>query len=234
MEMRAVGVRRPGLRRAGQRRHRTGTQGAQCGHSGRGYRRPACLRGARGRRTHHHRPRGSPGRGHRRPLHGRRPRLLRTFTGRGETGGIQGLYQGFPRAARHSHRELRRLHRGHLRSAIHPGTETAPGGQGRWPRRRQGRRHLRDPRSGPRRRDGHARRRLRRCRRDHRDRGIPARRGSQLHRHRRRSRRAASRHFAGSQAPRRRRSGTEHRRHGRLFSRPPWSTPNCTAASCAK
>ena len=50
------------------------------------------------------------------------------------------------------------------------------------------------------------------------DRGIPARRGSELLRSGRRHDRAAARHGAGPQARLRRRPGPEHRRHGRLFA----------------
>ena len=45
------------------------------------------------------------------------------------------------------------------------------------------------------------------------------RRGSELHRRRRRRPGGSARHLARSQAPRRRRSGPEHRRHGCLFAR---------------
>ena len=60
------------------------------------------------------------------------------------------------------------------------------------------------------------------------------RRGGELHRHGRRRAAAAARHLAGSQAPRRRRSRTQHRRHGRLLARAGGHARRCTRASCAK
>ena len=62
------------------------------------------------------------------------------------------------------------------------------------------------------------RRRLRRGRRRSRDRGVPRGRGGQVLRAVRRRHRAAAGHRAGPQARLRRRHGTEHRRHGRLFA----------------
>ena len=64
----------------------------------------------------------------------------------------------------------------------------------------------------------HARRAAQRRRRARRDRGVPRRRGSQLHRDVRRQERAAAGHQPGPQAPARRRRGPEHRRHGRLLA----------------
>ena len=66
--------------------------------------------------------------------------------------------------------------------------------------------------------DDDVRRRLRRCRRGGRDRGIPDRRGSQLLRAVRRRDRAAVGHGPGPQARRSTATGPEHRRHGRLFA----------------
>ena len=62
------------------------------------------------------------------------------------------------------------------------------------------------------------RQRAGRRRRARRHRGVPGRRGGELHRHGRRPQRAAARVDAGPQAPARRRHGSEHRRHGRLFA----------------
>ena len=59
---------------------------------------------------------------------------------------------------------------------------------------------------------------VRRCRRRARDRGIPARRGSELLRPGRRHHSAAARHGAGPQARLRRRPRPQHRRHGRLLA----------------
>ena len=52
-----------------------------------------------------------------------------------------------------------------------------------------------------------------------RGRGVPRRRGSELHRAGGREPRAAARNVAGPQAPARRRRRPEHRRHGRLLAR---------------
>ena len=54
------------------------------------------------------------------------------------------------------------------------------------------------------------------------------RRGSELHRDRRRRAHPAARDLAGSQAPRRRRPRPEHRRHGRVLARPGRHRRRCT------
>ena len=51
---------------------------------------------------------------------------------------------------------------------------------------------------------------------------------AELHRHRIRGPSGPARHLAGSQAARRRRSGTQHRGHGRVLRRRPSSLPRST------
>ncbi len=140
------------------------------------------IRRARGHRTHHRRTRGAAGRRHRRSLRRGGARLLRALARGRAPGRIEGVHQGFPQAPRHTHGELCHLHRGQFRSGLHPRATAAAGREGGRTRRRQGRGHLRDARIGHRGGHRHARRQLRRRRPHHRDRGIPARRGSELHR----------------------------------------------------
>ena len=108
-----------------------------------------------------------------------------------------------------------------LRCALCAGAALAAGRQGRWARRRQGRGDLRDARSGDRHGHRHARRQLRRRRQYHRHRGVPERRRGQLHRGGPRRPSDSARHLAGPQAPRRRRSRPQYRRHGRVFAGAP-------------
>ena len=102
---------------------------------------------------------------------------------------------------------------------LHRGAGRAHRGQGRRACRRQGRRGGRDGRAGDRGGARHAvGQPLRRGRRVGGDRGIPGRRGGELLRAVRRRACAAAGRRAGPQAGLRRRQGTQHRRHGRLFA----------------
>ncbi len=99
-----------------------------------------------------------------------------------------------------------------------PRAGRADRGQGRRARRRQGRRR-RDDRARGRSRDRHdVRRRFRRRRRRGRDRGISAGREISFFALCDGETAIAAGHRAGPQARVRRRQGTEHRRHGRLFA----------------
>ena len=154
--------------------------------------------------------------------------------GRRPARGQQGVRQGFPGAPRHPDRALRRVHARDLRSRGDPRAAPADRGQGRRPRRGQGRdRRRKRRRSHPGGR-GHARGRLRRRRPRGRRRGIPRRRGSELHRHGRRRARAAARDLAGPQAPRRRRHRPQHRRHGRVFAGAGGHAGSASRGSCAR
>ena len=119
-------------------------------------------------------PEGPLGRRHRRPFHRRGARVLWTDPRGGAPGRIEGVHQGFPAAASHTHGELRHLHTREFRSRLHTGAAPAAGREGRRTRGRQGRRDLRDARFGDSSRERHARRQLRRRRQQHRDRRIPA------------------------------------------------------------
>ena len=123
---------------------------------------------------------------------------------------------------------------GEFRCGLCARATIAAGRQSGWVGRRQRRRDLRDARVSHCDRARHARRQFRRRRPHHRDRGIPEGRRSQLHRSGQRSASHRARHLAGSQAPRRRRPGPEHRRHGSVFAGTHRHAGSCISASCAK
>ena len=161
-------------------------------------------------------------------------RLLRAAQARRPARGQQAVHQGIPGAPRHPDGALRRVHARDLRSRGDPRAAPADRRQGRRPRRGQGRDHRRKRRrSHPGRRE-HVRGRLRRRRPRGRRRGIPRRRGSELHRHGGRQARAAARDVAGPQASRRRRRGPQHRRHGRVLAGAGRDAGAASRGSCAR
>ncbi len=146
-------------------------------------------------------------------------KVLRPARGGRAARGIEGVHEGLPEPAQDSDRRVPRVH-GLRRSArLRAYAHAARRHQSRRLGRRQRRDHRRDARGrGRRARPRAASGRVRCGRRESRDRGLPARRGSQLHRSRRRHARRAARELTGPQDARRRRSRPEHRRHGRVLA----------------
>ena len=206
-------------RRARQRRHRHRAARAQRRRRRRGRRGPRGAREGRAGRPDHHRPRGAARDRRRRRVHRRRPALFRAAPGRRAARRLQGLHQGIPEAPRHSHRRVRDVHARDLRPGVGAPAAHAHRREGQRPGGRQRRGHRGLGRRGDRDRAGDVRRAIRLRRRPGGHRGIPARRGSQLHRHGRRQERRDHGDLAGPQAPQGRGRGPEHGRHGRVFAR---------------
>ena len=170
-------------------------------------------------RPRRHRSGSAARRRPRRRSRGARHQSVRAVARGGTARRLQGLHQGSLRAGRNSDRCLSPA--SPMRMRPRPMSRARPlpdRHQGRWARRRQGRDHRRDGGRGARRDRCLLRRRLRRGGRGSGDRGVPARRGGELLRPGRWHDGAAACHRAGPQARFRRRSGTEYRRHGRLFA----------------
>jgi hypothetical protein len=119
----------------------------------------------RGHRPDDRRPGSAAGGRRGRSLRGAGPALLRSLRRRSAARGFQGLQQGFPRPAQHSHGSLRHLQRARAGAGLPARARRADRRQGRRPRCRQGRDRRRDPGGGRGGGDRHARRqRLRRPR----------------------------------------------------------------------
>ena len=170
-----------------------------------------------GRGPRHRRPRGAADAGPRRCLPRRRYSLFRPIRRRRRAGGQQDLHQTGGRRGRRADRRLGALHGRRCRAdACAPGRRPHRG-QGRWAGSGQGcgrRRHR--GRGGGRHRRLHGGPCAWRGRRRRGDRGMSHRRGDQLLRLVRRHHGSPVRRGAGPQARLRRRSGAEHRRHGRV------------------
>ena len=190
MEARAVAAGSARLRRAGQRRHRAGRASAQHRHHRAGrarrFRRAGTDRLDAGRA-------GSAARGrHRQPVPLARSEDFRADQRSRAARKLEGLREGVHEAPRDPDRRIRNLHRRRRRARVSRRQGRADRHQGRRPRRRQGRGGRADAgRSARRGRHDAVGQQARRRRRARRDRGVPGRRGSELHRDGRRQARAA-------------------------------------------
>ena len=137
----------------------------QCRDCGRRRAGTAPLRARGADRSHHRRPRRAARRGHRRCLRRRRAALLRPGRRGRAARGLEGLYQGVPRAPRDPDRGVCDLHACDVRRGLDTRAARAARRQGRRSGRRQGRGDLRIRRGSGRNRAGDVRRAVRRCRR---------------------------------------------------------------------
>src|SRR5882672_5005177 len=217
MEARAEPARAEGLRRAGQRRHRSRARSGKrrlerASRPGFLCKEGKCSADRRRSRSAARRRRG------RRVFLGR-AQDLRADTRGGAARVVEGFRQVVHGAPWHPDRPPRELRACRGRQGLYRRARRAHRHQGRWPRRRKGRGGGGDTRRGARRdrHDAHrpapGRRRVA-CR----PRGVPGRRRGELHRDERRRACPDARHQPGPQAPARRRRRAQHRRHGRVFA----------------
>jgi hypothetical protein len=204
-------ARSEGVRRAGQRGHRARLGAGECpAHS---HRRPRRLRARQPGRAHRGRAGGPARRGHRRCVSRRGAGDLRPVEGSRAARELERLRQGVHGAPRHPHRTLRDVRRREGSARVRGRAGRAYRGEGGWIGGRQGRGRGDEPcrsacgnrRDARRQRDGG-------CGRARRRRGVPRRRGGELHRDGGRPQRAAARLVAGPQAPARRRPRAQYRR----------------------